>query len=168
VRVRPARPDELDRLQEIGVRSGRMFADVDDPVVAACADDPPLEPDRLDEWCRAGRAWVAEDSGEVVGFVVVDLLDGRAHIEEVAVDPTHGHRGIGRALVGAAVDYASGNGLGGVTLTTFRDVPWNRPWYERLGFRVMDEADIGPDLRTRRADEAAAGLDPQRRVCMIR
>jgi ribosomal protein S18 acetylase RimI-like enzyme len=168
VRVRPVRLDELGRLQEIGVCAGRMFADVDDPVVAACADDPPLELDRLGEWCRAGRAWVAEAGDEVIGFVVVDVLDGRAHIEEVAVDPAHGRRGIGRALVGAAVDYGSGRRLDGVTLTTFRDVPWNRPWYERLGFRVMDEADIGPELRARRADEAASGLDPQRRVSMIR
>jgi ribosomal protein S18 acetylase RimI-like enzyme len=168
VDVRPVRPDELERLQEIGTRAGRVFADVDDPVVAACADDPPLDLERLAQWCRAGRAWAAEVDDAVVGFVVVDLLDGRAHIEEVAVDPLHGGRGIGRGLVEAVIDYASQHGLDGITLTTFSEVPWNRPWYERLGFRVMEEPDLGPGLRTRRAEEAAAGLDPGRRVCMIR
>jgi hypothetical protein len=53
-------------------------------------------------------------------------------------------------------------------LTTFSDVPWNAPLYRHLGFRVLDDDDIGPELRARRADEAARGLDPASRVCMRR
>jgi hypothetical protein len=59
-------------------------------------------------------------------------------------------------------------GLDAVTLTTFRDVAWNAPYYERCGFRVLDETELGPGLRRVRDTEAAHGLDPARRVCMRR
>ena len=55
---------------------------------------------------------------------------------------------------------------GHVTLTTFVDVPWNGPLYAHLGFTVMSEAEIGPELRSIQDGEAAHGLDPARRVCM--
>jgi hypothetical protein len=44
-----------------------------------------------------------------------------------------------------------------VTLTTFRDVPWNAPFYRRLGFEVVDELPSG--LAAIRAHEAMAGDD---------
>jgi hypothetical protein len=53
-----------------------------------------------------------------------------------------------------------------ITLTTFTDVPWNRPLYEHLGFQVIPDEEIGPGLRAVRAAEARAGLDPDLRVCM--
>ena len=53
-----------------------------------------------------------------------------------------------------------------VTLTTFRDVPWNAPYYERLGFRSLSETELTPELAEVRAREAEPGLDPETRVCM--
>jgi hypothetical protein len=53
-----------------------------------------------------------------------------------------------------------------LTLTTFSDVPWNRPLYEHLGFRVLSEEEIGPGLRTIRDRETTEGLDPSTRVVM--
>ena len=37
---------------------------------------------------------------------------------------------------------AATNGYDAVTLTTFRDVPWNMPFDERLGFRVIPSAEL--------------------------
>jgi hypothetical protein len=53
-----------------------------------------------------------------------------------------------------------------VTLTTFATVPWNRPLYEHLGFVVMDDQQIGPELRVVQRQEALHGLDLKQRVCM--
>lgn len=53
-----------------------------------------------------------------------------------------------------------------VTLTTFSDVSWNAPLYRHLGFRVLAEHEIGPQLQAARDAETAHGLDPTRRVCM--
>ncbi len=75
---------------------------------------------------------------------------------------------MGRALVAYAADCARDRGLAGLTLTTFTDVPWNAPYYERLGFRRLAAAELTPGLRRIRAAEAAHGLDRWPRVCMRR
>ena len=50
----------------------------------------------------------------------------------------------------------------------FRGVPWNAPYYERLGFRELAPAEITPELAARRAASAAQGGDPAALVCMRR
>jgi hypothetical protein len=55
-----------------------------------------------------------------------------------------------------------------VTLTTYRDVPWNGPWYRRRGFVDLADADLGPGLRAILERERAAGLEPPARIAMRR
>jgi hypothetical protein len=107
----------------------------------------------------------APNSG-VVGFVIVDMVDGAAHIEQVSVVPGHQGQGVGRALIDQVGRWAGENGLTALTLTTFNDVPWNRPLYEHLGFRVLAAEEIAPGLHAVMAAEAAHGLDPATRVAM--
>lgn len=64
--------------------------------------------------------------------------------------------------------WAADQGLDALTLATFRTVPWNGPYYMRLGFREMTPEEITPGLAAVLADEAAHGLDPAERVCMRR
>jgi hypothetical protein len=66
-------------------------------------------------------------------------------------------QGIGTALVSAVCAWAVAKGLGAVTLTTFRDVAWNAPFYRRFGFRVID--DLTPGLAAIRTREHALGDD---------
>ncbi|MGC3003056.1 GNAT family N-acetyltransferase, partial [Streptomyces sp. G35A] len=51
-------------------------------------------------------------------------------------------------------------------LTTFAEVPWNAPYYARLGFRPLTGPDLTPGLRRIRAEELGHGLDRWPRVCM--
>jgi hypothetical protein len=46
----------------------------------------------------------------------------------------------------------------GVTLLTFRDIPWNGPWYAGHGFVELPEEEFGPELRTHWQAEIDAGL----------
>ncbi len=162
--VRAPLGDELPLLQAIGVDAGRRFAEAGFPDVA---EDPPLDLAALEAWRRAGRAWVSTDrEGHPVGFVVVDLLDGCAHVEEVSVRADEQGKGHGMALLRQVEQWAARKGLPAVTLTTFAEVPFNRPWYERRGYRVLADDEIPPELLQRQADEAAAGLDPTQRVAM--
>ena len=103
-----------------------------------------------------------------VGYLLVDDVDGATHIEQVSVHPSVAGRGIGRALIETAVAHARARGHHRVTLTTFADVPWNAPYYRRLGFDVVPPDDQGPDLRRLRAHEASIGLDRWPRVAMAR
>ena len=166
--VRPATAGDVERMQTIGEAAGRRFASVDDPRVAARANDEPFSPAELQRWIDAGRAWVVDDVGGAVGFVVVDVVDANAHVEEISVHPDHEGRGHGGALLDAVSEWAGTQAMTAVTLTTFTDVAWNRPYYERRGFLALQRPEIGPELATRVAAEDAAGLPAEIRVCMKR
>ena len=53
-----------------------------------------------------------------------------------------------------------------VTLTTFRDVPWNAPFYTRLGFAMLDELTLPAGLAAKREQETRHGLPPETRCAM--
>jgi GNAT superfamily N-acetyltransferase len=161
--IRPAMESDGHRLQEIEVRAGERFRGAGFPEVA---DDEPFSLEELARYARAGRSWVAISDGQVVGYVVVDDVDGNAHVEQVSVDPRHQGLGHGRALLDHVARWAADEGFTAITLTTFRDVAWNRPLYEHLGYHVLEEAEIGSELRALRRVEADHGLDPAQRVCM--
>lgn len=93
------------------------------------------------------------------GFARIELVDGGAHLEQLAVDPAFGRRGLGSALVRACCDWAARGGYAQLTLTTFAQVPFNAPFYARLGFTVIDDATLPPGLAALRRHEAQAGLD---------
>jgi len=102
-----------------------------------------------------------------VAYLVAEVVDGHAHVEQVSVRPSHARRGLGSALIETLAAWARERGLAALTLTTFSAVPWNAPYYERLRFRVLEEAEIGAGLREIRRAEAARGLDAWPRVAMI-
>ena len=118
---------------------------------------------------RRGRLWIARGDGVPVGFAFVKVLEpSSAHLEELDVHPEHGRRGLGTRLVIAVCEWAAVQGFGAVTLTTFRDVPFNRPFYERLGFEVIPVHELGLALISALAEEARRGMDPTTRVAMRR
>ncbi len=162
--IRPARPADGPTLQAIERLAGEAFRAAGMPDIA---DDAPDSLDALAEYASDGRSWVAVDSFDTpIGYLLVDLVDECAHIEQVSVLPDHQGSGVGRALIDHVQAWARRQSLAGVTLTTFRDIPWNAPLYRHLGFRELGDHEIGPELREVLAEEAADGLDPTLRVCM--
>ncbi len=102
----------------------------------------------------------------LVGYLIADLVDGCAHVEQVSVLPSQRGRRIGEGLVEHLAGWARDRGLPALTLTTYRDVPWNGPHWVRLGFRELIAP--GPGLRAIREHEAARGLDVWPRLAMRR
>lgn len=90
------------------------------------------------------------------------------HIEQVSVHPEHQGRGIGRQLIEYVDRWAAGQGISALTLSTFRNVPWNGPYYARLGFSELVGDELTPGLAEIQAAETALGLDPAERVFMRR
>jgi GNAT superfamily N-acetyltransferase len=164
--IRAARVDDLWTFAAIELAAGRAFADVGMESVAS-ADPFPL--DDLVRYQEAGHAWVAVDEHDApIAYLVVDLVDGNAHIEQVSVHPSFARRGIGRALVDHVEQWARPHGISAITLTTFRDVAWNGPYYERCGFRTLRPDEVTPGLAAVRRHELEQGLDQWPRVCMRR
>ncbi|MEJ7583128.1 MAG: GNAT family N-acetyltransferase [Acidimicrobiales bacterium] len=164
ITIRPAHPSDADELRRIERLAGERFREVGLELVA---DDEPESAETLATYARAGRSWVAVGfDGEPVGYVLVDVVDGCAHVEQMTVRPDHQRAGVGRSLMDRVRDWATASQRRAVTLTTFAHVPWNRALYEHLGFRVLAPAELGPELIALRDAEAAHGLDPALRVCM--
>ncbi|GAB1515310.1 GNAT family N-acetyltransferase [Actinophytocola sp. KF-1] len=159
--IREASLTDLPVLRDIEHAAGAPFRDIG---MAAIADDELPAVEELAAYQQAGRAWVWGDPP--VAYVLADEVDGYAHIEQVSVHPGHSRRGIGRALIDHVGAWARARGLAGLTLTTFADVPWNAPYYARIGFTVV--TDLTPGLQAIRAQEAARGLDAWPRVAMRR
>ena len=150
VTVRLAEPADVPAIQAIEIAAGRLFADIG---MHDVAEGGPHETAVLMRSISTGRAWVAESDGRVCGYALADVMDGAAHLEQVTVDPDWGRRGIGRRLIDAVVGWAKADGRSALTLLTFRDVPWNGPYYARLGFAEL------PDDRPR---PRAGGASPPR------
>jgi GNAT superfamily N-acetyltransferase len=78
----------------------------------------------------------------------------RWFLDQLAVEPAAQGRGIGGAMLRAAIASAEGDGL---PLVLETGVPSNVPLYERFGFRVTLEAEApggGPRIWFMRSDEA--------------
>ena len=161
--IRPPRSAELERLRDIERAAGVLFAEAGMPDIAAHEPD---SVEALARYAQDGRAWVVALDGVPVGYALVDVVDGNAHLEQLSVHPDAGRRGLGTQLVHHVCAWAREHGYSAMTLTTFADLPWNAPFYARLGFRVLSEPEIGPELHALRDVETAHGLDPARRVCM--
>ena len=157
--IRPAREDDLPRLRAIERAAGRAFAGLG---MAAIAEDEPPSAETLRAYRAAGRLWVHGDPA--TAYLMAEPVDGSLHIEQVSVHPDHAGRRIGRDLIEHVAALAGTP----VTLTTFADVPWNAPYYERLGFRRLADAELTDGLRRIRRREAELGLDRWPRVAMRR
>lgn len=109
---------------------------------------------------------VLVEGDPAAGFALIATVDGNLHLEQLAVHPDRMRRGIGGRLVAAVLDHARAAGAPAVTLTTYRDVPWNAPWYERHGFVVWPERAWGPELRALVRRERELGIEVAPRVVM--
>jgi len=163
-RIRASRPSDGAALRKIEQSAGERFRAIG---MESVAEDEPLSEAELAAYAIGARSWVAVDAADhPVGYVLVDEVDGNAHVAQISVVPESQGQEVGRALLDRVRTWAIAANFPAITLTTFNEVQWNRPLYEHLGFVVLSEEEIGPDLQMVRRDEPDSGLDPATRVCM--
>lgn len=163
--ITTARPHDLPLIPPIELAAARLLAGHAPESVLAEASTVA----ELQQCLDRGHLWVALANDVPVGFAQVKVLDpDAAHLNEIDVHPDHGRRGLGTKLVMAVCDWATAAGFTAVTLTTFREVPWNMPFYTRLGFAEIPRHELSPALLSVLRHEAERGLDPARRVAMRR
>ena len=157
---------EIPLLNDVEADASRVF--LAEPDFAFVAQYPLPEEDAYVPFIAERRCFVCEAQEGIVGFVLMGAVDGNGHIFQVSVRAGSQRRGVGRRLIAAGEAWAHQQGYEAVTLTTFRDVPWNAPAYARLGYALVSGGAAGPMLLDILENEKAIGLFRQVRVAMIK
>jgi GNAT superfamily N-acetyltransferase len=162
VSIRLATPEDAPLLPDIERSAGYLFREIQG--LEWIAEDHVMTVDQHLPAILAQSAWVACEEERPIAFLSAEQTADILHISEVSVLFGAMGRGIGRKLIEAAAARASG--LSALTLTTFRDVPWNEPYYQRLGFKTLAPQHLDDWLISILADEVSAGLPGDRRCAM--
>ena len=164
--VRPAREADLPLLAAIEDSGLPLFEQALGDLTGTVLGAPAV---RGESRAQQDGFLLVAGTPEPIGFAHVVLHEGQAHLEQLSVRPEHGRRGVGTALVEAACRRVATQGHRALTLLTYADLPWNAPYYARLGF-----VEVPPEQRSTWqtqlvAHEAEIGLDRfGRRVLMRR
>ncbi|WP_447918743.1 GNAT family N-acetyltransferase [Achromobacter aegrifaciens] len=163
--IRLARPTDLASLADIERSAAQRFLDTH---MAWAAGDDTVPQAELAQALAVGLLWIAEaGDGQPAGFALTRPMDGDLYLAEMAVALPWQGGGLGGALLLAVCVHARDAGCyRSVGLTTDRELPWNRPFYQRQGFAEVPAVNLSPGLRARLLHEETVGFDPVRRCAM--
>ena len=160
MRLRLAVPADVPALTAVELSAGELFIGTHMAWAIGQSTDPVELLDRIGK----AAVWIAEDGRGIGGFLITGTMDGDFYIDELSVATSHQRRGVGRTLIEAVLCEAKRQGFRTATLTTDRDLPWNAPYYARLGFRILTPGETPPELSVRLASQPS----PDRRCAMRR
>ena len=164
ISIKLAGSEHLSAIPAIELAASAMFPEADLPLEVRYLV---IENELLQEAQSDARLWVAlTDERTPVGFAMAGIIDGGAHLDEMDVMPDFGRQGVGTRLVRTIIDWARLGDYPVLTLITFRHLPWNAPFYERMGFEAMATSELGEELANLLQEEGDAGIDVHKRVCM--
>lgn len=164
--ITPASPDEVNILVNIDRATSRLFAPTGLLSEEALNDHVPASV--LANAIETGNVFTARiaDYGPV-GFALVSLRGGILYLDQISVHPDQGRQGIGASLLIHVIDEARRRKLRRVTLSTFRDLPWNGPFYRKHGFRELKRPEMA-DWMLELEQIQAEDLDVSKRCFMMR
>jgi GNAT superfamily N-acetyltransferase len=173
IHLRRASPGDVEAIRHVEIAAGTLFLTIG---MAHIASDSPPTRRLLRTALDRDLLWVAVADGDgdygheelVVAYGLGSQLDGHLHLEQVSVRPDYGRRGIGAQIFSAFELNAARAGMPMSTLFTFADVPWNAPYYRRLGYRELRADAFGPQLANALMLEKKADGDGPSRIAMYR
>lgn len=136
IEVRYAQPADLFAIDLINERAGALFQGLD------LIHTPSGRPERVPAACLETALFkrlllVGIKDGRLAGFALCTIERPDLYLEQISVAPEFGRCGVGGALLNAVCAEAERRALFGVTLSTFRQVPWNGPFYAKHGFSEL-------------------------------
>ena len=162
-----AAAEEIPALIAIDLAAGQVFAGTGLLSAAQLKDHVPATV--MEAAMRGRHLHVARDrKGVPAGFVMTSVREGNLYLDQISVDPGHGRKGIGGALIARVMAEAKDRGLKRVVLSTFRDLPWNGPFYRRHGFRELPRKKMEKWMIEIESIQDDQGLDIRQRCFMAR
>lgn len=162
--IRSALAFDLPAIPELERAAAQRFLATAHPELASAP--PSMTEAALALALQEDRLLVAEQEDTLCGFALLDQRGKDGWLQEFDVPPAFGGRGVGRALLAFSCAWARGRSCTRLTLTTFRTVPFNGPFYARFGFSFLDEATLPPHLEEALAEERGAGLQDRCAMAM--
>jgi ribosomal protein S18 acetylase RimI-like enzyme len=162
--LRFACESDLERLPEIQVASRQLFEAVGRlevlylPVVGEAL--------MLRAVHEGGLVVAAPADDMVVGFGLCALVGRTSHLYQMSVMPCWAGRKIGSTILSELLAISMKRGDAAMTLITYADIPWNRPFYARHGFREIPPSQLPEHLSRLLVAERASGVDTSLRVAM--
>ncbi len=141
--LRPARQEDIPAFSRIEAAADTLY---DDSGLLDCTDDEDNVPAHVYEAAIEHRlVFTIEhfDNGPA-GFALCSIRPPDLYLDQIAVDPAHGRKGLGAILLMRVFREAQARKLKSVSLSTFRDIPWNGPYYTRFGFREIPRKRLEP------------------------
>ncbi|QIQ20556.1 GNAT family N-acetyltransferase [Zophobihabitans entericus] len=113
------------------------------------------------------ECWVALHKSIIIGFICTEQIESEntIHIKELDVDFDYQGKGVGKQLLQFIITQARTDNKK-VTLTTFKNVPWNAPLYTKFGFHILGESELNLRLITILEKETELGLPKEERCAM--
>ncbi|KNC89087.1 GNAT family N-acetyltransferase [Trabulsiella odontotermitis] len=158
--------DDVPALPAIERSAAQAFLAI--PSLAWIAQDDIVSETTHRQFAERGHSWVAVHQQQPIGFLLTEPLDDALFIAEISLHQAWQGKGIGLRFLQFISEYARETGYPALTLTTFRDVPWNAPFYAKQGFETLDDAALTPGLAAKRDKETAHGLPRESRCAMRR
>jgi predicted N-acetyltransferase YhbS len=162
--IRLAQPADLPAVALVETSAATVFAGTH--MDFAASDAPNAAADLLAA-IAAQLMWVATDGDQVIGFVFAEPCADGLYVRELSVAASWHRRGHGAALMAVLIEAARTRGDAQLVLTTDRTLPWNAPFYQRLGFRLVEGGAIPAEAKRRLERQYAAGFDPAHRCAMV-
>lgn len=94
-----------------------------------------------------------------VGFAFWQDIERSALLSLIEVNPRHGRKGLGTALVLSIINQVAKGRFSYLYLTTFNNIPWNAPFYKKLGFTRLDDEDQPKWIKDILLEEYEKGLN---------
>ena len=165
--IRAANSGDIARLIAADIAASELFRPTG--LIYEMPDIPDGVPaDTLRQAIKEDMLLTCEVDGVAIGFALLSVRgDGDFYLDQLSVDPAHGRKGVGTALVQTCFMWTERHGFEELFLSTFRDLPWNGPFYRSLGFRELPRRRL-KDWMLEIEDAQRALMDVSKRCFMVR
>jgi len=164
--IRKTQHSDIESLAAIERSAGQTFKTF--PDLALIADGSVMSAQEHRHFIEDGLSWATVEtaSQDLVGFLTATLFSDEFYIAELSVSQDHQQKGLGSKLIQTALNAALALDMKAATLTTFIDVPWNAPYYERLGFVILTDENMPSYLKQILQMQKKEGLPLEKRCAM--
>ena len=162
--IRKARPADIPYLERVERSAAEVYRTVG---LEFLIDGPTVDPLFLS--ANLNHLWLAVDwMDRPIGFIVGEDIYGYFHVVELSVAQEYQGNGIGKQLIARMTVDVRREGYQTISLTTYRNLPWNGPWYTRLGFLEVNPLEMGTKYVEILENERQHGLDTAQRCVMLK